>query len=192
MVLRIYNFPLIILTLTIISSCSCSDIEDSSNSLLTDFKSDTTTIITDQKDNYEKLAFVLSEVSYRNATAVNKNGETPHWIEFYNKSDSSINLSNYYLSDNEDLQKWQFPDTLLTAKSYFTLYANRETINTFSDNTDSTEVIYNSVWPWADSHRDIDPGAKLIYGVVGELHAFEEVKEALLVAVAKTAWTLAF
>ena len=35
---------------------------------------------------------------------------TPDWIELYNPRDASVDLSGYYLSDNEEsLRKWRFP-----------------------------------------------------------------------------------
>ena len=50
----------------------------------------------------------------------------PDWIELYNATDSSINLSGYYITDNlDDSTKWQFPDgIIIESKSFLIIWAD--------------------------------------------------------------------
>jgi hypothetical protein len=56
---------------------------------------------------------VINEYSAANYSGINFPGaqlEFEDWIELYNTSASTVNLSSYYLSDKlNNLQKWQFP-----------------------------------------------------------------------------------
>jgi gliding motility-associated-like protein len=56
-------------------------------------------------------AIFINEYSAANQTAVNDNyGQTPDWVEIYSGHTFSLNLSNYYLSnDSTNLLKWRFP-----------------------------------------------------------------------------------
>ena len=49
------------------------------------------------------------------------------WIEIYNSGSTSINLAEYFLSDNEDDPlKWQLPSKLLGAGKYYLIYCDKE------------------------------------------------------------------
>ncbi len=52
--------------------------------------------------------------------------EFSDWIEIYNDSNKSIDLSGYYLSDSQkNIQKWQFPqNTTINANSYLLVWAD--------------------------------------------------------------------
>ena len=52
-------------------------------------------------------------------------GNESDWVEIYNTSENSINLSNYYLSDNlDDLSKWQLPSIDLSGHSRMLIYCS--------------------------------------------------------------------
>lgn len=52
------------------------------------------------------------------------------WIEFYNASDESIRLSDYYLSDRMgNIKKYQLPDKILEPGCYFVILLNNDTTN---------------------------------------------------------------
>ena len=60
-------------------------------------------------------------------------GKYYDYIEIYNGYDYDINLSNYYLSDdNFNLRKWKFPDVIIEANSYLVVYASGKDI--YEDN----------------------------------------------------------
>jgi len=60
-------------------------------------------------------------------------GEADDWIELYNASNASIDLSGYYLSDDPDNRlKWQFPAdqsslTRMPARGYLLVWADNDT-----------------------------------------------------------------
>lgn len=51
----------------------------------------------------------------------------PDWIELYNSGNSTINLAEYFLSDDEDEPlKWQLPSKSLGAGKYYLLFCDKE------------------------------------------------------------------
>ncbi|MDG2384539.1 MAG: CotH kinase family protein [Pirellulaceae bacterium] len=51
--------------------------------------------------------------------------ESPDWIELYNPGDQSIDLKDWYLTDDpSDLTKWKFPKTPLAAEEYRVVFAS--------------------------------------------------------------------
>ena len=69
---------------------------------------------------------VINEVCSKNTSIIEDEfGETPDWIELYNNTLTDINLEGYFLSDNEsNLQKWVFPNKIITAQSYLLIFAS--------------------------------------------------------------------
>ena len=44
------------------------------------------------------------------------------WIELYNPSNETVTLKKYYLSDDEEnLKKWELPETTISAQSTYTI-----------------------------------------------------------------------
>lgn len=77
----------------------------------------------------------INEVSTSNTSIIkDSDGDYPDWIELYNNSSTSINLSNLFISDSGDnLKKWQFPNIELEPDSLMLIFASgkdrTETIN---------------------------------------------------------------
>ncbi len=72
---------------------------------------------------------VINEFMADNETSITDSaGEYDDWIEIYNRSDEEIDLSGYFLSDNESQPlKWQFPEgTTLEANSYMIIWADED------------------------------------------------------------------
>ena len=61
-------------------------------------------------------------------TQVDQDGEYDDWVELYNNSNSDINLSGYFLSDDsEDIMSWQIPaGTVISAKGYLMIWADKD------------------------------------------------------------------
>lgn len=54
-------------------------------------------------------------------------GEFSDWIELHNPTDTPINLSGWFLTDNaNNLTKWQFPNTNIAANGYLVLFASNK------------------------------------------------------------------
>lgn len=75
----------------------------------------------------ELSAIVINELMADNRTAVaDSQGNHGDWIELYNRSEESVNLSGIYLSDdNDNLRKWKFPTgTILKPKGFLIIWAD--------------------------------------------------------------------
>lgn len=67
----------------------------------------------------------INEVNPRNSVLFVSDGSTPDWIEIVNSGQTIIDLSEWYLSDNEDeLEKWAFPNQVLAVDSFLLIYAS--------------------------------------------------------------------
>ena len=74
---------------------------------------------------------VINEIMSDNENIVfDASGESPDWIELYNRGLTAINLEGYYLSDDEnDLKKWKFPNVAIEAGKFLLLFASGKDIN---------------------------------------------------------------
>jgi hypothetical protein len=72
---------------------------------------------------------VINEIMALNATTVaDQDGEYDDWIELYNKSESTVDLTGHYLTDNsKSLTKWRFPNgTTIAGKGYLIVWADND------------------------------------------------------------------
>ena len=66
---------------------------------------------------------VINEIMASNDGALaTSGGEVYDWIEIYNGNDYDINLKSYSLTDNENKNRWAFPETTIGAKSYLIVF----------------------------------------------------------------------
>ena len=73
---------------------------------------------------------VINELLPVNSNIVpDQNGEYDDWIELFNQSSSTINISGYYLTDSKKkLSKWKLPDgTSIEGKGYLIIWADEDT-----------------------------------------------------------------
>lgn len=76
---------------------------------------------------------VINEIMADNVTTVSDPyGEYDDWIELYNNSSSTVDLSGYHLSDvNANPGQWTFPaGTLIPANSFLIVWADEDTLQT--------------------------------------------------------------
>ena len=73
---------------------------------------------------------VINELMPSNSYFTDQDGETEDWIELYNNGNISIDLTGYYLSDNDNkLSKWRFPDgTTIGSNEYLIVWADKDTL----------------------------------------------------------------
>lgn len=71
-------------------------------------------------------AIVINEFMSSNKDIVkDEDGNFSDWIEIYNDSEDTINLSNYTLSDDiNNLSRWHFPDTIIKSKEFLLIFAS--------------------------------------------------------------------
>jgi len=91
-------------------------------------------IVSCKKDElYVSSDVKINELMSSNSqTAVDQNGEYDDWVELYNNSESAVDLSGYYLTDNHNyFMKWKFPDgTKIDAKGYLIIWADDQITQT--------------------------------------------------------------
>ena len=78
----------------------------------------------------EESDIVINELMPVNSTTVtDESGEYDDWIELFNKSNSTIDVSGYYLSDSKKKPfKWQIPqNTYITGRGYLIIWADKDT-----------------------------------------------------------------
>ena len=70
--------------------------------------------------------WILEFVAANDGSVVDEDGDDEDWIEIYNDSNATVDLSGWSLSDDAaDLQKWIFPPgTSLAAKKFLTVFAS--------------------------------------------------------------------
>jgi len=74
---------------------------------------------------------VINEVMSKNSiTMPDQNGEYDDWIEIYNLSSEPIDMSGYFLTDdNDEFTKWKFPPkTVIKAQNYLIVWADGDTL----------------------------------------------------------------
>jgi hypothetical protein len=72
---------------------------------------------------------VINEIMPVNSiTVTDEYGEYDDWIELYNLSSSTIDISGYFLTDNKkELSKWVFPQgTSISGKGYLIIWADAD------------------------------------------------------------------
>lgn len=72
---------------------------------------------------------VINELMASNTQTVSDpTGEFDDWIELYNKSNTSVDISNWYISDNPlNRKKWRFPQgTNIPANGYLIVWADED------------------------------------------------------------------
>jgi|GEM_PF-508389 len=71
---------------------------------------------------------VINEfMASNNSTITDESDGYTDWIELYNRSENSVSLSNWYLTDDITKKtKWQFPDVSIPAKSYSIVWADED------------------------------------------------------------------
>lgn len=76
---------------------------------------------------------VINELLASNATIqADQDGEFDDWIELYNNTNSAIDLSTYYLTDDaNNLTQWTFPmGTMIPANAYLIVWADDDALQT--------------------------------------------------------------
>jgi PKD repeat protein len=77
----------------------------------------------------DSTTLVINEIMARNnSTVTDSAGQYEDWLELYNTSNQAIDISGYYLTDNEfNLTKWQIPaGTILNANDYLIIWADED------------------------------------------------------------------
>ena len=82
--------------------------------------------------NLKSQGLQINEVVSKNYNGIESyEAKTEDWIEIFNNSNDTIQLQNYFLSDDENnLQQWQFPSLEIYPDSFIVVFASSENIFT--------------------------------------------------------------
>jgi hypothetical protein len=84
-----------------------------------------------EKENEPVISsVVINELMAVNTTIVSdQNGEFDDWFELYNLTSADIDISGYFLSDNDSkTSKWKIPQgTFIKSGGYLTIWADKDT-----------------------------------------------------------------
>lgn len=79
----------------------------------------------------QDFGVVINELLPVNISVVaDQNGQYDDWIELYNKRDTVVDLSGYFLTDSKsNLKKWSFPiGTVILPDSFLIVWADADTL----------------------------------------------------------------
>jgi hypothetical protein len=86
-----------------------------------------------EKENTPESSIVINEIMPLNISyVIDQNGEYDDWIELYNNSSLSFDISGYYLSDSKaSLSRWKIPaGTTISGNGYLVFWADKQTTQT--------------------------------------------------------------
>ena len=71
---------------------------------------------------------IISEFQAINRpTLIDEDGDTSDWLEIRNLRDEPLDLTGWYLTDDQaDLRKWEFPDTTIPADDHLLVFASNK------------------------------------------------------------------
>ncbi|HKM16770.1 MAG: hypothetical protein GX228_03165 [Firmicutes bacterium] len=74
----------------------------------------------------EQIVYINEIMSSNGGVLRDRQGDSSDWIELYNANSYAVDLSGYFLSDDEsETRKWQFPHgTVIEAKGYLVVFAS--------------------------------------------------------------------
>ncbi len=81
------------------------------------------------KTNPVKSSLFVNEIlAINDTTNADEYGEYDDWVEIFNSADSTIDLTNYYLTDSKgNLTKWQFPQgTKIDGKGFLLVWCDKD------------------------------------------------------------------
>lgn len=74
-----------------------------------------------------QTVFISEIMADNGSTLLDEDGNASDWIELYNNSDAAVDLTGWYLSDDDaEPTQWQFPSTTLAARSFLVVFASGE------------------------------------------------------------------
>ena len=78
------------------------------------------------------------------------------WIEIINTGSSSVNLNNYYLSDdNDDIDKWRFPNYQISPNEKIIVFASDKSLSFYPEHWE-TIVQSNDYWNYEIGSFNLD------------------------------------
>lgn len=113
-------------------------------------------------ENGPKLPFVgnppamFSEVSTVNLSYEDHEGGDAAWVEFFNPSDTAVNMEGFSLTDSMDVpRKWIFGNAVVPPQSFMLVFLSGKNYPDYEMPHDSSNMIGPGCWTWTDAQNDI-------------------------------------
>jgi hypothetical protein len=72
-------------------------------------------------------SIVINEATSSNSTFDDEDGDSPDWLELFNNSDTTVDLTGWSLTDDSlEPTKWVFPQTMLAPGAYLRIWASNK------------------------------------------------------------------
>ena len=107
-----------------------------------------------------KLPFVGGPVMFTEVDPVNVDfkdheGDDAGWVELFNTSADTVNLSGMYLTDSqEEPFKWKFGDVKMAPNSFLVVFLSGKNYPDYVMPHDSIDMIGSGCWTWTDAESD--------------------------------------
>lgn len=122
-----------------------------------------------------KLPFVGGPVMFTEVDPVNVDfkdheGDDAGWVELFNTSADTVNLSGMYLTDSqEEPFKWKLGDVKMAPNSFLVVFLSGKNYPDYVMPHDSIDMIGSGCWTWTDAESD-PPG----YSYADPLPGYDE------------------
>ena len=122
-----------------------------------------------------KLPFVGCPVMFTEVDPVNVDfkdheGDDAGWVELFNTSADTVNLSEMYLTDSqEEPFKWKLGDVKMAPNSFLVIFLSGKNYPDYVMPHDSIDMIGSGCWTWTDAESD-PPG----YSYADPLPGYDE------------------
>jgi hypothetical protein len=102
---------------------------------------------------------VISEINTVNLVYEDHEGGDAGWIELYNRSSDTVNLSGMYLTDDaKDPLKWKFGNVLMAPNSFMVVFMSGKNLPDFVAPHDTISMVGPGCWVWTDAQNEETPG----------------------------------
>ena len=107
-----------------------------------------------------KLPFVGGPVMFTEVDPVNVDfkdheGDDAGWVELFNTSADTVNLSGMYLTDSqEEPFKWKFGDVKMAPNSFLVVFLSGKNYPDYVMPHDSIDMIGSGCWTWTDAESE--------------------------------------
>ncbi len=102
---------------------------------------------------------VISEINTVNLVYEDHEGGDAGWIELYNRSTDTVNLSGLFLTDDlDDLMKWKFGDVKMAPNSFMIVFLSGKNLPDYEAPHDSVNMVGPGCLVWTDAQNEETPG----------------------------------
>lgn len=149
-----------LLLLLVLGLSACSDDSSSSSNDVSDITEVSSASEDSVPENEPGLPFVggnvvISEIDPINIVYEDHEGGDAGWIELYNKSSDTVDLSGMALTDSLARPfKWKFGNVKIAPDSYLLVFMSGKDVPDYVYPHDSLDLIGPGCWTWTDAQND--------------------------------------